>query len=1361
MEVDGELVSAELSPEQAVAWDAELARHERTVKAISNRVFDPETIAKSLKGEGFRHAAAKRAISGLRTAKEAKAFEANKQKLVPNRVVEVQLPEGPLQATILARPVYGKVKVEFGDGSTLKVDTKQVRVIQPGEITTPPPEAPVTPPPVAPPTPVAPVAPSTAPDIAPQTSEAPPLTEASAKALEKLDEVVSGLAPKAQETIAKAKALVGEDVWRRRVAEAVVNVKREKPVRTVIVGVAEGIVNELAPTPPVDMESMMLAELARRNPEQVSRFVERAKTLGITPEQLLDRLAGQTVGSIPQAQEAPPTPPAPETTPRATEPTPLTTPESPPTGAPLAPELGTTPPTTPTPPATPPNPVDAVIQELNRLQDLDQISDADYLEKMMEVVKVIQETGVNPTPSIKLPSSIGRPLKDYTFDRLRLARKSIASLMRMPEIAGSPMEQVFQAELDRIGRWEEALERQRLSNPEGGFFNWGKKRKRPPAPTPSQNYFRDVMPLDPVLVRPRSWIDVESIGRHLGSIAYIGVARPAHAAFKAVARGKQGRTSPIPSEHHPGKLVDILDGSITQAHEMLVGDGPFFPTADYQRYEPSGAMSLLEIVTNPDLGAGDVELVGHLAGAYAALETAALHEKAEGNLNNYHGPDPFHAFQVLHEMPPNIHAAVRALREYKKGVGMYMATQSRMLPYGEAANFAEAFGAGPFQLIYGNRGLVDQLSHFMAATHDVPTRLFSSLPIDYLPKTQTFKHPIESMIDMTYRLTRFAKLNEIGNTLIDLAEENPTAFRGVIDELSFRDIGALRRARAHTTAAVRSLYHNEGIRLPNPYAEMIAATLDDNALGMKGGIMQVVRNGKTEWRLVDSEIALMLKSASPMQLGWMMKFLVGAAAAPTRLARFGIISDPVFQTQMKVIDQFQGWANTKYGWKPGVDEVRGFLAAMERSPEYKQLVMAGGVVPSRYLGPRVTTKTLTHESLAREARKFLEPIFEAGRVGEGLLALKNGESAVGAVWASRELLGNYSNEGAFTTVRIMNQLALFARPAIAVTDKLIRTVKEQPGRWAIIGGVAAGIAAAVWALNKDDEEIRNLRNNPGGFRWLYFRLGDGTIGKWRKPFVEGAIWMTTMEHALDALSGEDPEAARRIAEAIIGEFAIYTIPVVPATAIELWANKRIGQGYSSPIISNQQRLRDPAYQFGSYSGPAEKIIGRYTSHVGLSPAEIHFLAGKFGGLMGESAFRALNMVIEWRRHADLPPAEEWPLMQRLLAVSPSFNDRTLRDFYRISEKIEIASNSINVASDDLPDDLDAMMDKYGDEALLMTTFAKTRRLLSDQRKLITAAENNPEVTRKEVADTRKTAIQNMILDADLAVRMAKDLGIKP
>ncbi len=963
--------------------------------------------------------------------------------------------------------------------------------------------------------------------------------------------------------------------------------------------------------------------------------------------------------------------------------------------------------------------LDDLIDDADRALDANEITPKEHERILFEVAEhkrawKAQNKGPAPTTpasKFRMPDTVGKDLNKFSAEQLKNTLKSIAAMLQSPDIKALPEAGILRKEMDRIFDYQRDIQKQIDEGKAGPGLSLQeiKVEGRPPY----QQYFAKKVVTGAEFKSPTNWI------KKLRQL-YQGFVRPNHAA-SVVDRLYEGATGKELDTHKSAsRLMEMADGSMTQAEEFLLGEGPFVPDGN-GGFVKTGAKSFADIVSN--IAKGDVEGFGHLWIARRALELKALRNK---NI----GVDLGYAQEMAINSSRDLHLAVDEARKYHSSLSLFAQAEGLISPEARAT-FEQETSYGPIQRMYGPQEIVSKLAETINRTGRTAETIMASDEFKRLKGSDLLiRNPVESTLDVTQRILKAAKNNRIALELVNRAVEQPELYRGMIDKFEHREHLAIMRDVTARASAVKAMFREAGIDISNDHAAMFANLLSDDALEMKGGKLLVWREGKIEAWKVDQLLTDSMKSLAPKELPqW-----VNMVSKPANWARMGIVLDPAFLVGQLVNDQFQGWFNTRYGFVPVIDAFRGWYNIVNNTEAFRDALRAGGVEKSALRGrttisdvingPAKTPGELAFHHIKTmhpiEAYKaIITPIREATRMGEYLRARGHGASVVEAAWAARDLLGNYSLQGTFTSIRALNRMSLFLNPAIQVLDKSLRTIKERPVQWFSRAATLAGAAMLLNMANDGDEEIQQLRQTPGGQRWFFVRMpGDGTIVKIRKPYFEGAIFASGMEAVLDQMKGSNPDAYKLWAQAVSQELALNMLPVMGAVPFQLWANKDWHSG--SPIIPDAQKGLDPQFQTGYYSGTAERIVGKET---GISPAILSYVTRSTTGYLGESAVKGVSAAIDWANTGELPPKEDLPLTQRVFAKYPSYSVKPIQDFYKIAEQVDRASQTINFVVNHSPDDVETVLLRHEKELPLIELFNDSRQQISDLRKAITSVED--------------------------------------
>lgn len=962
-----------------------------------------------------------------------------------------------------------------------------------------------------------------------------------------------------------------------------------------------------------------------------------------------------------------------------------------------------------------------------------------------EVEQIIQETTKPGAPlkpgqsppvlGFKLPDTVTynaatgelvpKDLNKFSMDQLKNTIRSIGAMLQSPDVQKiTKVADGLKKEMDRIWDYRQKIQEE-LDKGQAGPGLTMHKIDVPGLPTPPEDvYFSKKIVTGAWLKRPFN------IGKFFRSV-YQGTVKYSHAlnVDDRLYEGAAGEK--LPTHQQAGKLAEMFDGWMVKAESFAKGDGPFVPD-DKGFTQLTGAKSLSDIIVNT--AKSDVERFGWLWAARRALDLMATQGKDIG-------VDLGHATDMVIKSPQNLHKAVDEGRAYHSGLSAY-AVWGGLIDAVRRGQMETEMAYGPIRRMYGPDAVIQKIAKLIQSTGKTATTIRASEEFKKLKGSNLLiRNMVEQSLDVTHRIIRAADQNKLYQVLVQHAIDQPEAFKGLIEPFNHRERLAITKEMSARTEAVKALFKDEGIDISTRHADVFANMLGDEALNVEGGKLIVMREGKIEpWR-VDELTAQSLKAMSPEQLGLFVKMMGNGfefrghqIPGIARVARAGIVGDIKFLADVFIGDQFQSFINSNYNMIPVIHPFKAWWNIIHNSESFKEAVRAGGIEKASLrgrttfddllAGPNpspldLAVKQIKEVHPIRAFWTIITPMREAARFAEYQLARGAGETPVAAAWAARDLNGNYSLHGTFTTIRALNQMSLFFGPAVSVLDKTLRTIKDHPGRWFARASTIAAVSYLMYLANEGDDEIQDLRQTSGGQRWWLVRMPHwvpllgGQIVKIRKPYFEGAVFGDGIEAAMDAYRKNNPDAFRIWADGIKQELTLDMLPVFGAVPAQIYFNQDIHTG--SPIIPESQKNLDPEYQTGYYSGSAERIIGK---SLGISPAILNYAARGFTGYLGESGWRIASGALDWQATRELPPAEEWPFMQRVFASYPSYSVKPVRDFYELADRVDNASQTIAYVIHHDPENFEAVIRRHEADGQLAGMVNRTRQQISDLRRSI-------------------------------------------
>jgi hypothetical protein len=230
----------------------------------------------------------------------------------------------------------------------------------------------------------------------------------------------------------------------------------------------------------------------------------------------------------------------------------------------------------------------------------------------------------------------------------------------------------------------------------------------------------------------------------------------------------------------------------------------------------------------------------------------------------------------------------------------------------------------------------------------------------------------------------------------------------------------------------------------------------------------VWNNGKKEYYEVGNEIARSVRGMNEEQSNTLLKIL----SAPSSLLRQGATGrNPDFMIPNIVRDQFEAAINSKYGYVPVVDYLRGIVHIAKNDDLYQQWKMSGASQSFGSLSGRKQIKEMFNEKTAKKnlftwlgkgldvMGKYSEEPTRVGLFAKGMQ--KTGNPLL-ATMESRESTLDFARMGA--KMKVANSIIPFLNVGVQGLDKLIRTGKSDPKKLMIAAGLYGAAPSAMTTL---------------------------------------------------------------------------------------------------------------------------------------------------------------------------------------------------------------------------------------------------------------------------------------------------------
>jgi hypothetical protein len=874
----------------------------------------------------------------------------------------------------------------------------------------------------------------------------------------------------------------------------------------------------------------------------------------------------------------------------------------------------------------------------------------------------------------------------------------------------------------------------------------------------------DMTKYDPATRRVLDRIDVEGTKTELPSHRQVINATrfhlerkilPIEEAVRIMSGGKY-----LPKFLDPGAWAQMYSGWPVRA-EFQLTDEPF-------RWTPEG-----NIIISPIRGYARImrEMRGKIPELRAyevAAHTTELAEKGKAT-----GVDLADAIKVFSNAKPEVVAAARESVAFRNEILKYwgdgggISSKAIQLMVDLWPHYA------PFRRVLEGKklgGLGKTLSS--KGTRPV-SRLGVEQPVKRLVGSEAkIQDPIQSTVDMTRRLIRASDRNRVFRTLVELAEQNPELAPGIIEKISKKQLPRkiLEAKQAEIVERTKQLAKENGISYDDATVAELVENLTERELGKGSDQIRFWRDGKAETWRVHPDIARAIESLDPQKVHWLVQLL----SVPTRTARAGIVYNPLFPPLAAFKDAFEATLRTKYGFTPW-NSIQGFGDALSGTglakilgvtpTEYQRAFKASGGAFSTVSGiVGQTTGAAVRAVLPGRApilthilhpiellKKMSEPWEEAARIGEFRQALGKGKSVFEAGLAAKTITVDFNMSGA--SMQGLNMITAFLNPAIQSFGADMRAAASNPRRVLVVGsGIALG-TAMLWAANRDDEEITQLRKTPYGKLWWWFRV-NGDIYKLPKPYFWGQVFASGAEAALDKMEVDDPNAARDWIKAVEEQIKFTVTPNLMQYGLAVAGNKDPLTG--ADIVPERMEDIDPMFQIRPNTNLAARKAGEWFQVMNLSPIQIDYFIKTNLGTLGNELNKAATIAFQNDARVPEPLAAELPFINRVIGQYPSLNVEPLIRFRERAKELEVVNNTVMYLAQEQPELLEKYVANRKLDVALSTVYAGARQSMNEMYAAMAAIDKVPvEQMTKEDRRARKDAlVRSLIKIADMVNQRA-------
>jgi hypothetical protein len=545
---------------------------------------------------------------------------------------------------------------------------------------------------------------------------------------------------------------------------------------------------------------------------------------------------------------------------------------------------------------------------------------------------------------------------------------------------------------------------------------------------------------------------------------------------------------------------------------------------------------------------------------------------------------------------------------------------------------------------------------------------------------------------------------------------------------------------------------------PTRPAMELVATLEDGTKVFRPkknqpeGIIESWKDGERHYY----EVPLDLYQAMSLLDNKSMSLLVKAMAIPARILRTGATTTPEFAFRNPFRDQWSGFVNTKYGYFPGIDFVRGLFHMLGKSDAYNAWKAGGGDWAMVTALDRATTKKRLQEVLGRRDYvlwlknpvKMLERMSMyteiPSRVGAFARAKGKKITDIEAAFESREATVDFARRGA--KMKEISAIYTFFNARLQGMDRTARAFKERPfTTTAKVFAVATLPSVINYFMNRDDPKFQEIPRWQRNLFWIikikdhYVRIPKGDVG---------VLFGTPAEMILEALD-RDPQHRADLDKFAVDLFKEMMpisdwgglFPVALRPLFENYVNFNFFK--KRTIVPLGMERLEPEFQSFPYTTESAKALGQVLHY---PPAKIENFIRGYGGGLGMHALKLLDTIltqtkqIPERPEKPKEPADILGVGAFFIRRPEGFGSESSQKFYDVMKKIDQVKQTHSMLyQEKRKAELDAYVAKHPVEMKAIeggfySAFVKVRNELSEIRKAQDRIYEDPklEVNRKRL-----------------------------
>lgn len=400
---------------------------------------------------------------------------------------------------------------------------------------------------------------------------------------------------------------------------------------------------------------------------------------------------------------------------------------------------------------------------------------------------------------------------------------------------------------------------------------------------------------------------------------------------------------------------------------------------------------------------------------------------------------------------------------------------------------------------------------------------------------------------------------------------------------------------------------------------------------------------------------------------------------PSNVMRAGaVVYNPAFLAKNLGRDQLTAYLNSRYGYKPFYDMVKGMLHLLRKDDMYHEFVTSGALMSAitqdaKTMVPELA-KAYAKKGMRSKIFKTINPavslpalsefIEQSTRMGLYGRARKHGATITEATMEARESTLDFGRAGRMG--RKWNRYIPFFNAVIQDPVIFMERIRENPARMMKRSAPMIMGSLALYAIIQSNDQTaaeydemmpyeKNMFWNIPVPKWV---SKTGWV-RYPKPFGPGFLFGSLPERVADMVKGKDKtgKGMKEWAKGFLEGFNPVSLPPLIQAVYEWQANYSFFRERS--IVPQREAKLPEEQQYGPTTSEVAKFIGE---HFGLSPRKIDNL----GQNLAAGAWTQGNNLIDTlagRKGRNLNPLKS-------LTVDPYSAPQSIQDFYDHMDKAE-------------------------------------------------------------------------------------------